>query len=124
MLRRSSARTPSIVIAPLVTAASPMNEPISMWSGPTVQPAAASAAPLEGEEMRVHAPPADHVAARRRETHPAEAREHRAGQEDRGPDTRAQRGIKLPGLGARRIHLHGVRPKPTHVGAEMRQQGE
>src|SRR5438552_2105309 len=40
MLRRSSLRTPSIVIAPLVTAASPMNEPISMWSGPTVQAAA------------------------------------------------------------------------------------
>src|SRR2546428_159123 len=37
--RRSSARTPSIVTAPFVTAASPRNEPISMWSGPIVNEA-------------------------------------------------------------------------------------
>src|SRR5438874_3921057 len=35
--RRSSGRTPSIVTAPFVTAASPRNEPISMWSGPIVK---------------------------------------------------------------------------------------
>src|SRR6266550_4106404 len=43
--RRSSPRTPSIVIAPPVTAASPMNDPISMWSGPTVCGAGLSGRP-------------------------------------------------------------------------------
>src|SRR3989442_1135622 len=43
--RRSSARTPSMVTAPFVTAASPRNEPISMWSGPIVKGAARSGVP-------------------------------------------------------------------------------
>src|SRR3989454_12299475 len=38
--------------------------------------------PLEGEEMRIYAPPADHIATRRRETHAAEARQHGAREED------------------------------------------
>ncbi len=42
---RSSARTPSIVTAPLVTAARPTNEPISMWSGLIVKGAARSGVP-------------------------------------------------------------------------------
>src|SRR5439155_735318 len=31
---------------------------------------------------------------------------------------------ELPGLGARGVHLHAVRPQPAYVGAEMHQQGE
>src|SRR5438128_2519106 len=82
------------------------------------------AEPPEGGEMRADAPPADHVAARRREAHPAEAREHRAGQQDRRADARAQGRIELARLGARGIHLHGVRTEPAHFRAEMRQQRE
>ncbi len=82
------------------------------------------AEPLEGEEMRVHAPPADHVAARRRETHSAEARQHRAGQEDRRADAGAQGGVELARLGPRGIDLHRVGPQPADLGAEMRQQGQ
>ena len=74
--------------------------------------------------MRVHAPPADDVPARRWQAHAAEARQHRARQEDRGTDARAQPRIELARLGAGGIYLHGVRPEPAHLGAEMCQQRE
>src|SRR5213078_1341328 len=80
--------------------------------------------PLEGEEMRIHAPAPDHIATRGRETHAAEARQHGAREEDRGADAGAQRRIELPRLGARGVHLQAVRPQPAYVGAEMHQQGE
>src|SRR5713101_1523103 len=80
--------------------------------------------PLEGEEMRIHAPSADHIATRRRKAHAAEACQHGARQEDRGTDAGAQRRIELTRLGARGVHLHAVRPQPAHLGAEMHQQGE
>ena len=40
----------------------------------------------EGVDVRVEPPPADHVAARRRHAGPAEAREQRAGEQERGAD--------------------------------------
>src|SRR2546427_12907712 len=75
---------------------------------------------LERQEMGIHAPPPDHVAARRREAHPAEPRQHRARQEDRSADARAQRRAELARLGARGIHLGPVRAQPADFGAENR----
>ena len=52
---------------------------------------------LEGEEMRVQTPPADDVAAGRRQRHLAAAGEQRPGQQDRGADPRAELGIEIGG---------------------------
>src|SRR5437867_4163715 len=46
--RKSSGRTPSIVTAPFVTAASPRNDPISMWSGPIANGVGGGGAPPDG----------------------------------------------------------------------------
>ena len=52
---------------------------------------------LEGEEMGVEAPPADYIAARRRQRHLAAAREQRSGQQDRGADPRAKFRVEISG---------------------------
>ena len=44
---------------------------------------------LEGQKMRVETPPADDVAAGRRQRHLAAAGQQRPGQQDRGADPRA-----------------------------------
>ena len=48
----------------------------------------------EGHQVRVDAAAADHVAARRRDVGGAEAGQQRAGEQDRGPDARAQLGVQ------------------------------
>src|SRR5467141_2531024 len=82
------------------------------------------AEPLERQEMSIDAPPPDHVAARRREAHAAEPRQHGARQENRSADARAQRRVELARLGPRGVHLDRVRAQPADLGAEMRQQRE
>ena len=62
--------------------------------------------------MGVDAAPADDVAAGRREGDAAEARQHRAGQQDRGADPGAERGIERLGLDALGVDAHGVGPDP------------
>ncbi len=52
---------------------------------------------LEGEEMRVEAPAADHVAAGRRQRYFAAAGEQGTREQDRGADARAQFGVEIGG---------------------------
>ena len=53
---------------------------------------------LERVDVRVEPPAADHVAARRRHRHPAEARQQRAGEQERGADLAAELRVER-GLG-------------------------
>src|SRR5205809_1144391 len=64
--RRSPARTPSIVTAPFVTAARPMNEPTSMWSGPMLKGAAFRWAPPSMVTVFVPMPPISAPSAARK----------------------------------------------------------
>ena len=98
----------------------------------------------EGVEVRVEAPSADEVAARRRHPRLAEARQERAGEQERGPDARGQPLVHLDvrdGVGleadlvlCRPLDLHaepleqrdlglGI-PDPRHVGEHHLLLGE
>src|SRR2546426_915185 len=74
---------------------------------------------LQREEVGVHTPASDHVAAGGRESNAAEAGEHRPGKEDGGPDAPAQCGIELARGGVRRIDLDRMIAAPADVRAEM-----
>jgi hypothetical protein len=63
---------------------------------------------LEGEEMGVEPSAADHVAAGRRQRHLAAAGKQGTGQQDRGPDPRAQIRIEIGGA-----NLFGMDRKPV-----------
>src|SRR5438128_97594 len=97
--RKSSGRTPSIVTAPFVTAASPRNDPISMWSGPIANGV--------GGGGQADAP---------------ETRQHRPREQDRRADPGAQPWVQLARLGARRVHLDRIRRRPRDRRAEVCQQ--
>jgi hypothetical protein len=72
--------------------------------------------------VRVHAPPADHVAARRRQVHPPGAGEHGPGEEDGGADAGGGLGVELvvPHVGG--AHAHLVVAHPLGLGAQRLQQ--
>src|SRR3989442_8721461 len=74
---------------------------------------------LQREEVGVHTPASDHVAAGGRESNAAEAGEHRPGKEDGGPDAPAQCGIELARGGVRRIDLDRMIAAPADGRAEM-----
>ena len=76
----------------------------------------------EPVDVRVEPAPPDHVAAGRRHGRAAEAREQRAGEQERGADAAAQLLVEL-GL----VHADGVDPdlvlaEPLGVGADVDQQ--
>ena len=66
----------------------------------------------ERVDVRVEAAAADHVAARRRHGHPAEAREQRPGEQERGADLARELGVEV-GLARRRADRRGPRSRPS-----------
>ena len=72
---------------------------------------------FERVDVRIEPAPADHVASRRRHARPAEAREQRAGEQERRPDPLRENPIDLVGREPLRIDAHLVRPRPLRVGA-------
>jgi hypothetical protein len=78
----------------------------------------------EGMDVRVEAASPDHVSARRRHRRLAEAREQRAGQQERRPDLRAERDVGRVLVDAARVDVHLVRSGPARVGAEIAEQLE
>src|SRR5882672_2456098 len=82
------------------------------------------AEPFERQEVRIDAPAADDVAARRRQRDASEARQHRPGKQDRGADLLAQGRIEGPRLGATRVYFDRVLPVPLDRRADVLQQGE
>jgi len=69
----------------------------------------------EREEVRVHAAPADDVAARRRQAHPPEAGEHRPGQQDGRADPAAQHRVRIAGPGIARVGDERVLVLPAQL---------
>ena len=74
--------------------------------------------------MGVHPAAPDDVAAGRGQRDLPEAREQRAGEQNRGADTGAQLGIERLGPDLARVHPHQVRARPLGRGAEIDQQRE
>ena len=79
---------------------------------------------LERVEMRVQAPPADDVAAGRRHADAPEAREQRAGEQERGADAlgRARGRARRPGRGRRRRATTSCSDEPVDPHAERLEQ--
>ena len=73
-------------------------------------------------QMGVDAAAADHVAARRRDVGRAEAREQRAGEQDRRADPLAQLGIELGAGHVAGPHAHRVLAQPLDIDAERDDQ--
>ena len=76
----------------------------------------------EGVDVGVEPPAADHVAARRRHDGAAEARQQRAGEQERGADLAAEVGVELGLRDAGAVDAHLVRARPGRVGAEVGEQ--
>jgi hypothetical protein len=76
------------------------------------------------EEVRVDAPAADHVAARRRHLGPAEAAEQRAGQQDRRADLLGQPLVEGAGRDVGGADTDLVRPGPGDLGPQVVEQLE
>ena len=72
--------------------------------------------------MRVEAPPADDVAAGRRQRHLAAAGEQRPGQQDRGADPRAEFGIEIGGADVLGVDRERVARLPFGRGADRADQ--
>ncbi len=68
--------------------------------------------------MGVEAAAADHVAARAGHLRPAEAGEQGPGEQEGGPDRRAQLGVDLTGVDVPRPERHDVLVAPLHARAE------
>ena len=77
---------------------------------------------LEGQEVGIHPPTADDVAAGRRQRHAAEAGQQWAGEQNRRPDLGAERRVQRLGLHASGIDAKGVGAGPLRRGAEIDQQ--
>ena len=79
---------------------------------------------LEREQVGIDAPAADHVAARQRHVGAAEARQQRAGEQDRGADA-----LREPLVERRRADVGGahadlVALRPVDLGTEVDEQLE
>ncbi len=79
---------------------------------------------LKREKMRIDAPPSDDVAARRRQRHATEPRQHRPGEQNRRTNLLAERRIERPRFGCARVHLDRVRTMPLNRRANVLQQLE
>jgi len=79
---------------------------------------------LEREPVRVRPPAADDVPAGWPEGHLLEPREHRAGEQERGPHLARQLRIYRRPVHVRGADLHGMRIDPFHRGAEPAQDLE
>ena len=64
-------------------------------SGSCGSPSTSAPRRAEGQQVGVHAPAADEVAARQRQVHLAAAGEQRPGQQQRGPQAAAEVGVEL-----------------------------
>ena len=78
----------------------------------------------EGVEVRVEAPPADEVAARRRHPRLAEARQQRAGEQERGADPRGQLLVDLGVRDGVGLEAKLVVAAPVGLHAEPLEQGD
>ena len=78
----------------------------------------------EGIQVRVEPPAADHVAAGRRHVGAAEAREQRAGEQERGADPLGPVAVHLELGQVRGLEGHDVVVAPLHVHAEVAQELE
>jgi hypothetical protein len=78
----------------------------------------AAAQRLERQEVRVHPAPSDHVTARGREIHLAEAGQQRTGEEQRRTDLRRHLPVHVAHGHTGRVDAHGVRPGPDDLRAE------
>ena len=76
----------------------------------------------EAVNVRVEAPAPDHVTAGRRHAHAAEAREQRAGEQERGADAAAELLVELRLVHARRVDRDLVLPGPLDIGADVDEQ--
>ncbi len=76
----------------------------------------------EGVDVGVQASAADHVPSRRGHDHAAEAREQRAGEQERCADLPAQVGVEIGLRDPRGIDADVVRPRPLGVRADVLQQ--
>ena len=72
--------------------------------------------------MRIEAPAPDHVAAGRRDGHPAEAGKQRAGEQERGADAAAELLVELRLVDARRIDSDVVLGAQLDIGADVHEQ--
>ncbi len=77
---------------------------------------------LEGQEMGVEAPPADDVAARRRQRDLAAAGQKRTREQDRGADADAQLRIEIGGANGLGVDREPVAPAPLGRGADRADQ--
>ena len=77
---------------------------------------------LQGMDVRVEAPPPDHVAARRRDARPAEARKQRPGEQERRTDSGRELRVDLVRRDVRGVHAHLVLADPLGVGTESHDQ--
>ncbi len=75
---------------------------------------------LERQKVRIHPAPSDHVAAGRRQRHTPESGQHRTGEQNRGADPGAQRGIELTRLRGTRVDDYRVGRRPFDLRAQMR----
>jgi hypothetical protein len=76
----------------------------------------------ERVDVRVESPPPDHVAARRRQHGTAEAREQRAGEQERGADALGEQRVQLDLAHVGGLHAHFVRPRPVDLDSEVGDQ--
>ena len=77
---------------------------------------------LERVDVRVEPPATDDVAARRRNRHSTEAREQRAGEEERRADLASEVGVEIGSRHPTRVDPDVVRTGPLDVGAELGEQ--
>ena len=76
----------------------------------------------ERVDVRVQSPPADDVTAGRRHGHAAEAREQRAGEQERSADLAAELRIEIRLADATRVDADLVPIRPLDVGSDVLQQ--
>ena len=76
----------------------------------------------EGVDVGVEPPAPDHVAARRRHDGAAEARQERAGEQERRANLAAEVGVELGLRDPGAVDAHLVRPGPHCIGAEVGEQ--